>query len=100
MKSPFSPQLAAVLCLGICRPPRKSSRVMDTVVTGQQGSGCIDWTARIIYSRGNRRPEPMRDGGRPQARRNTGCPAGSPSETAWKTLKGIYLNSSTTVENS
>ena len=89
--------LAAVLCLAFVAAA-EIQPVMDTVVTGQQGSGCIDWTARIIYSRGIGAPnmdvtEAARRPGAIRAAQQVAL------RNALETLKGIYLNSSTTVEN-
>jgi hypothetical protein len=72
--------------------------VMDTVVTDPQGGGCIDWTTRIIYARGIGAPnmEVPESARRPGAIRAAQHIA---MRDALETLKGIYLNSSTTVEN-
>jgi len=72
--------------------------VLDTVVTGAQGSGCIDWTARIILSRGIGAPNMDV----PEAARRPGAIRAAQQvalRNALETLKGILLNSSTTVEN-
>jgi hypothetical protein len=72
--------------------------VMDTVVSDNQGSGSIDWANRIIYSRGIGAPNPdMPEGAqRPGAIRAAQQIA---LRNALETLKGIYMSSSTTVEN-
>jgi hypothetical protein len=88
---------AATLCLAVAafaeiRP------VIDTVVTGQQGSGCIDWTARVILSRGIGAPNMEV----PEAARRPGAIRAAQQvalRNALETIKGILLNSSTTVEN-
>jgi len=72
--------------------------VMDSVVTDPQGGGCIDWTARIIYARGIGAPNMDV----PEAARRPGAIRAAQHiamRDALETLKGIYLNSSTTVEN-
>ena len=88
---------ATVLCLALVAAA-EIQPVIDTVVTGQQGSGCIDWTARIIYSRGIGAPnmdvtEAARRPGAIRAAQQVAL------RNALETLKGIFLNSSTTVEN-
>jgi hypothetical protein len=72
--------------------------VLDTVVTGQQGSGCIDWSARVIYTRGIGAPNMDV----PEAARRPGAIRAAQQvalRNALETIKGILLNSSTTVEN-
>jgi|WetSurMetagenome_2_1015567.scaffolds.fasta_scaffold00130_18 hypothetical protein len=72
--------------------------VLDTVVTDKQGDGCIDWTNRIIYAKGIGAPNPDQSEAaqRPGALRAAQMIA---LRNALEALKGIYLNSSTTVEN-
>ena len=72
--------------------------VLDTVVRDQQGDGCVDWSARIIYARGIGAPnmEVSEAARRPGAIRAAQQVA---MRDALETLKGIYLNSSTTVES-
>ncbi len=72
--------------------------VLDTVVTDKQGSGSIDWTNRIIYSKGIGAPSPDQ----PEAAQRAGAIRAAQLialRNALETLKGIFLNSSTTVEN-
>jgi hypothetical protein len=72
--------------------------VIDTVVSDNQGNGCIDWTNRIIYSKGIGAPNPDM----PEAAQRPGAIRAAQQvalRNALETLKGIYLNSSTTVEN-
>ncbi len=72
--------------------------VLDTVVTDKQGSGSIDWTNRIIYSKGIGAPGPDQ----PEAAQRAGAIRAAQLialRNALETLKGIFLNSSTTVEN-
>jgi hypothetical protein len=72
--------------------------VLDTVVSDNQGNGCIDWTNRIIYSKGIGAPNPDM----PEAAQRPGAIRAAQQialRNALETLKGIYLNSSTTVEN-
>jgi hypothetical protein len=72
--------------------------VLDTVVNDNQGSGSIDWTNRIIYSKGIGAPNPDM----PEAAQRPGAIRAGQQialRNALETLKGIYLTSSTTVEN-
>ena len=72
--------------------------VLDTVVTDKQGDGCIDWTNRIIYSKGIGAPNPDH----PEGAQRAGAIRAAQQvalRNALETLKGIFLNSSTTVEN-
>ncbi len=72
--------------------------VLDTVVTGQQGNGCIDWSSRIILSRGIGAPNMEV----PEAARRPGAIRAAQQialRNALETIKGILLSSSTTVEN-
>jgi hypothetical protein len=72
--------------------------VLDTIVTDKQGDGCIDWTARIIYSKGIAAPNPDH----PEAAQRAGALRAAQLialRNAIETIKGIFLNSSTTVEN-
>jgi len=75
--------------------------VLDTVVADKpdnQGDGYIDWTKQDYLFKGYRRPESG------HARGSTAAGAIRAAQqvalrNALETLKGIYLNSSTTVEN-
>jgi hypothetical protein len=72
--------------------------VLDTVVADKQGDGCIDWTNRVIYAKGIGAPNPDQ----PEAAQRAGAIRSAQLialRNALETLKGIYLNSSTTVEN-
>jgi hypothetical protein len=72
--------------------------VLDTVVTDKQGDGAIDWTNRIIYAKGIGAPNPDH----PEAAQRAGAIRAAQQialRNALETLKGIFLNSSTTVEN-
>lgn len=72
--------------------------VLDTVVTDKQGDGCIDWTNRIIFAKGIGAPNPDH----PEAAQRAGAIRAAQQialRNALETLKGIFLNSSTTVEN-
>ncbi len=72
--------------------------VMDTVMTDNQGSGCIDWANRIIYSKGIGAPNPEM----PEAAQRPGAIRAAQQialRNALETIKGIFLNSNTTVEN-
>jgi hypothetical protein len=73
--------------------------VLDTVVAaGPQGSGCIDWTTRVILSRGIGAPNMEV----PEAARRPGAIRAAQQvalRNALETMKGILLNSSTSVEN-
>ena len=84
--------LSASLAMGQMQP------VLDTVVTDKQGDGCIDWTNRIIYAKGIGAPNPDQ----PEAAQRAGAIRSAQLialRNALETLKGIFLNSSTTVEN-
>jgi hypothetical protein len=72
--------------------------ILDTVVSNNQGDGSIDWTNRIIYSRGIGAPNPEH----PEAAQRAGAIRAAQQialRNALETIKGIYINSSTTVEN-
>jgi hypothetical protein len=72
--------------------------VLDTVVSDKQGNGCIDWTTRIIYSNGIGAPNPDM----PEAAQRPGAIRAAQQialRNALETIKGIFLNSSTTVED-
>jgi hypothetical protein len=89
--------MSALLCMLIVAAA-EIQPVMDTVVTDQQGGGCIDWTARVIYARGIGAPNMDV----PEAARRPGAIRAAQQvamRDALETLKGIYLNSTTTVEN-
>jgi hypothetical protein len=72
--------------------------VLDTIVTDKQGDGCIDWTNRIIYSKGIGAPNPDQA----EAAQRAGAIRAAQQialRNALETLKGIFLNSSTTVSD-
>ncbi|MBN1576574.1 MAG: hypothetical protein JW913_08480 [Chitinispirillaceae bacterium] len=71
---------------------------MQPVVTGTQGSGSIDWSKRFIVATGIGAPNPdlPEAAQRPAALRAAQQIA---LRNALETIKGIFLNSSTTVQN-
>ena len=71
---------------------------MQPVVSGDNGQGDVDWSERTIISTGIGAPNPNLPEGaqRPAAIRAAQQVA---LRNALETVKGIYLNSSTTVEN-
>jgi hypothetical protein len=89
----FSATLVLVtVCFAEIRP------VLDTVVSGGQGSGCINWTARVILSRGIGAPNMDI----PEAARRPGAIRAAQQvalRNALETIKGMQLNSNSTVEN-
>ncbi len=71
---------------------------IQPVVTGEDGEGSVNWEKRIIVARGIGAPNPDLPEGaqRPGAIRAAQMIA---LRNALETVKGIYLNSSTTVQN-
>jgi len=88
---------ATVLCLALVAAA-EIQPVIDTVVTGQQGSGCIDWNCphHLFTGIGAPNMDVTEAARRPGAIRAAQQVA---LRNALETLKGIFLNSSTTVEN-
>jgi hypothetical protein len=71
---------------------------MQPVVTGDQGSGNVDWAARFIIATGIGAPNPDL----PEAARRPAALRAAQQialRNALETIKGIFLNSSTTVKN-
>ncbi|NLD99945.1 MAG: hypothetical protein GX640_08720 [Fibrobacter sp.] len=71
---------------------------IQPVVTGNQGDGSIDWSQKVILATGIGAPNPSlpQTAQRPAAIRAAQQIA---LRNALETIKGIYLNSSTTVKN-
>jgi len=94
----FSAAVAAGLFAASFTAAEMQPVVMDTVMSDNQGSGCIDWANRIIYSKGIGAPNPEM----PEAAQRPGAIRASQQialRNALETIKGIFLNSNTTVEN-
>jgi hypothetical protein len=71
---------------------------MQPVVTDEQGDGNVDWAARVIVVTGIGAPNPEL----PEAAQRPGAERAAQQvalRNALETVKGIFINSSTTVEN-
>jgi hypothetical protein len=71
---------------------------MQPIVTDQQGKGGVDWSARTIIATGIGAPNPDL----PEAAQRPGAERAAQQialRNALETVKGIFINSSTTVEN-
>ena len=71
---------------------------MQPVVTDEQGNGNVDWSARMIVATGIGAPNPEL----PEAAQRPGAERAAQQialRNALETVKGIFINSSTTVEN-
>jgi hypothetical protein len=71
---------------------------IQPVVSGEDGDGSVNWEKRVIVSRGIGAPNPDL----PQAAQRPGAIRAAQMialRNALETVKGIFLNSSTTVEN-
>lgn len=84
----------AVLAVSICSVSLCFAQIQP-VVTGNQGSGNVDWSERFISAVGIGSPAPDMPA-RPSAERAAQQLA---LRNALETIKGMYLNSSTTVSN-
>jgi hypothetical protein len=83
------------ICLGIAGYVMAQ---MQPVVSGPEGEGNIDWSSRMIVATGIGAPNPNL----PQAAQRPGAERAAQQialRNALETVKGIFLNSSTTVEN-
>jgi hypothetical protein len=87
--------LTATICLLI---PTLGIAQIQPVVTDNQGQGNVDWSSRFIIATGIGAPNPdlPEAAGRPAALRAAQQIA---LRNALETVKGIYLNSNTTVKN-
>lgn len=90
-------KFAAVACASLLAASQALAQ-MQPVVTGDQGEGSVDWAARFIVATGIGAPNPDLPQGaqRPAAMRAAQQIA---LRNALETVKGIYMTSSTTVEN-
>lgn len=71
---------------------------IQPIVTGEDGQGNVDWSARVMTSTGVAAPNPDM----PQAAQRAGAIRAATIiaiRNALETVKGIYLTSNTTVEN-
>ncbi len=85
--------LVSLVAIALCTMAQ-----IQPVVTGEDGDGSVNWEARVIVSRGIGAPNPDL----PEAARRPGAIRAAQMialRNALETVKGIYINSSTTVQN-
>ncbi len=91
------PRIAKITAALLCASVYVAAQ-MQPVVSGDKGEGTVDWGSRMIVATGIGAPNPDL----PEAAQRPGAIRAAQQialRNALETVKGIYLNSSTTVEN-